>query len=238
MAEVTAAKGIEARSVSDVTDGDAVARGRVLWLVSALESVGREFKDRYFWHRTRDRYVLFLAEFFLRRSNRTTVERFLPGFIERFPDADSLADASPDEVVATTAWAGLRKRTVHLPYIVSKLKERERWSAAELRTLPHIGAYGADGIALYVFGEATFPLDNNVRRVVGRSLGITADTSLNDVVGSITGVALSDGGLERLRYVHMGTLALGWDHCRKTPDCTGCPLSSVCAYRAAANPID
>lgn len=202
-------------------------------LVSLLAVAGREFEGRYLWHRTRDRYVLFLAEFFLRRSNRTTVERFLPAFLERFPSANALAAATPDEAVAAAGWAGLRRRTASLPEVIARFQEREEWTAAELRTLPHIGAYAADGVALYVFGEPTFPLDGNVRRVVGRSLGTDGEDALEEAIDSVASEALTTGGVNNLRYVHMGTLALGWDHCRTKPSCASCPLFGICVSRSA-----
>lgn len=208
------------------------SRGRVAQLVKSLAHIGTRFEGRYFWHETRDPYVLFLAEFFLRRSNRTTVERYLPEFLNRFPDPSSLAAAKPDEIVTAAAWAGLRKRTGRLPYIISRFMERDHWTAVELRTLPHIGAYAAEGIALYVFDEPAFPIDNNVRRVVGRSLGLADESSLQEAVESIVMDCLTEGNQRLLRHVHMGALALGWNHCRSVPRCSGCPLFDMCDSRA------
>lgn len=204
---------------------------RISSLAALLEAVGREFEGRYFWHRSHDSYVLFLAEFFLRRSNRTTVERFLPGFIERFPDARSLAAAEPDEVVVAAAWAGLRKRTSALPQVIARFMERDHWTSVELRSLPYLGAYGADSIALYLFGEPTFPVDNNVRRVVGRWLGLEDEQSLIEAITELLSVSMARGGAASVRLVHLGTLALGWDSCRSVPTCTTCPFFNGCCYR-------
>lgn len=204
-------------------------------VVSRLKEAGRRFEERYFWHADRDPYVLFLAEFFLRRSNRTTVARFLPAFVERFPTARTLATANPDQVVAATEWAGLVQRTRCLPEIVSALGQRDSWTADDLQELPHIGPYAAGGIALYVYGEPRFPIDNNVRRVLGRSLGLDGDAPLSEAIAKIVRTLLKQGGVDDVRLVHMGLLAIGWDHCRAVPRCEGCPLSDVCQARAEPN---
>lgn len=200
-------------------------------LVRSLEAAGCGFEGRYFWHSSRDKYVLFLAEFFLRRSNRTTVERFLPGFIQLFPDANTLAEADPADVIEAARWAGLRKRTAALPTITSRFMERPHWTAEELIGLPYLGAYGADSIALYLFKEPTFPLDNNVRRVVGRWLGLEGEQDLLEAISEILRVSVAQGGTSTVRLVHLGALALGWDHCRSAPSCESCPLFRGCRYR-------
>jgi adenine-specific DNA glycosylase len=60
-------------------------------LARILIPIGEENYGSYVWQRSQNPDVVFVAEYFLRRSNRTTVERFLPGFLERFPDATTLA---------------------------------------------------------------------------------------------------------------------------------------------------
>src|SRR5690606_34021587 len=136
-------------------------------LAKSLGTIGVAERGRYVWHED-EKYVRFLAEFFLRRINRTTVQRFLPSFIEAFPTFEALASAEPDSVVKVAWWAGLRRRVAKLPVIAATFLSRETWTAEELLSLPHVGRYAAEGIALYVLGEPTFPVDNNVRRVVGR----------------------------------------------------------------------
>jgi len=208
--------------------------GDVGLFVDAVADQGHVFEARYFWHQTNDPYVKFLAEFFLRRSNRTTVSRFLPAFLARFPVADSLAKADSSEVLVEAQWAGMRARTACLPYIVSRFIEQPSWTVRELKGLPNIGEYGAQGMGLYIFGLPVFPIDNNVRRVVGRWFGADNEAKIAVVVEAIRCEALETGGQARLRTAHMGVLALGWDSCRSKPACGSCPLSSKCAYSTRA----
>jgi len=198
-------------------------------LAKSLGTIGVAERGRYVWHED-EKYVRFLAEFFLRRSNRTTVQRFLPSFIEAFPTFEALASAEPDSVVKVAWWAGLRRRVAKLPVIAATFLSRETWTAEELLSLPHVGRYAAEGIALYVLGEPTFPVDNNVRRVVGRYLGIDSEAGLGEAVRALVDIALRQGDFENLRDVHRGALALGWESCRTKPACGTCSLRDSCAY--------
>mgnify|MGYP002378329173 FL=1 len=198
-------------------------------LVKRLAVEGEVFRGRYFWHQTSDPYMLFLAEFFLRRSNRTTVARYLPSFLEHFPTAEALVRADVSAVLEAASWAGLRARTASLPEVLAQFMERTHWSARELMSLPHIGEYAAKGIALYIFAEPVFPIDNNVLRVVGRYLGVAGRENIARTVEELTNITVNEGGMAALRLAHMGALAIGWEYCRaKNPRCEACPLSESC----------
>lgn len=198
--------------------------------MSTLIGVGRQFDGRYFWHRSASPYVVLVAEFFLRRTNRVTVSRYLPSFLQRFPTSESLACADPAVVVEAASWAGLRKRTSHLPEVVRQFDAREWWDAAALRELPYIGRYAAEAIALYGFGTPVFPVDNNVRRLFHRCLEMVSEPIVQNLAASVCSQALASGGIADVRAAHLGALALGWETCRTPPKCPVCPLRANCRY--------
>lgn len=193
-----------------------------------LIEIGHEARGRYFWHNTDDIYVIFLAEFFLRRSNRTTVARFLPGFLTEFPDFSRLAQADREAVVVSARWAGLSSRLKHLPDLARKISSEPCWTAGHLVELPYIGKYAAEGIALYAYDEPHFPIDNNVRRIVGRYFSLRDDVQIVDEVERLKVYLMGYGGIDQLKAAHRGALALGWDACRSQPACARCPLESSC----------
>lgn len=197
--------------------------------LSLAKTEGAYFATRYFWHASNDWYVLFLAEFFLRRTNRSTVARNLASFLKRFPTAQDLAQAEPVCVVEQAHWAGLRRRTAQLPFVVGRLLEKDAWTADELETLPYIGKYAAEGIALYVFDQAHFPVDNNVTRVIGRFFGVSSPKQFQQAVIDVLHTAYGEAGLAGLKATHMGVLGIGWDWCRQNPKCNECPLAQWCA---------
>lgn len=201
----------------------------VLRLVDVLLTEGKCLEAQYFWHQTDDPYVKFLAEFFLRRSNRSTVVRNLPTFIKRFPTPEVLIRAERADVLQAAHWAGMRERTASLPETVARFVGQTHWTSQELMELPYIGEYAAKGIALYVFGEPVFPIDNNVLRVVGRFLGLTERREIEHSIEGLLSITLEVGGVTALRSAHMGALSLGWEYCwSHDPRCEACPLSEGC----------
>lgn len=194
---------------------------------AVLVHEGHRFSEHYFWHQTEDKYVVLLAEFFLRRSNRTTVSRYLPDFLAAYPEPESLIMANPDDVVEAATWAGFHSRTLRLPEILRVFYSRDDWDADSLLELPYIGEYAANGIALYVLGQPSLPVDGNVRRVVSRYFGV-AEVDLADLLERLKLFLLDAGATELLKSAHMGMLSLGWRACRVKPDCRECPLARNC----------
>lgn len=205
---------------------DAVAQ-----LTERLNAVGKSHDGTYLWHRTKDPYVVILAEFFLRLSNRTTVHRYLPSFLDRFPDLRSLASATVEDVLAASRWAGMRTRVSHLPQIAEALLHDDRGRDMNgLLELPHIGPYAAGAIALYGFGQPTFPVDNNVRRVIGRYLELRNEHDIQAAAVSVRDTACRNEDSHSVRHVHLGALVLGWESCRVSPRCERCPLVNTCGH--------
>lgn len=200
-------------------------------LVSELATVGVELEDRYTWHRCPSTYIVLVSEYFLRRTNRSTVERYLPSFFKRFPSLDTLAEADPEEVASSAKWAGLRSRSLHLPEVARQFRCRLDWDATSLRELPYIGAYAADAIALYAFDQPALPIDNNVRRVVSRFFALGEPGSVEAMVDELKSSAFTMGGVATIKAVHRGLLHLGWVSCRSAPACEACPLRFKCAFR-------
>ena len=111
---------------------------------------------------------------------QTRVEAMLPryrGFVARFPDAGSFAEASADEAVAS--WSGLgyyrRARALHRAAGEISRQGFPRTEAG-LRALPGIGPYTAAAVASIAFGEPVAAVDGNVRRVLARRFGVEGPT--------------------------------------------------------------
>lgn len=193
-----------------------------------LIPIGEENYGSYVWQRSMDPYVVFVAEYFLRRSNRTTVERFLPGFLERFPDASTLAEAEAELVVAHAHWAGMRTRTTNLPAAVAAFTVLERPTVESLEQIPHVGQYAARAVALYAFGQPVFPIDGNVTRVLPRFLNLVEDEHLEEAATAVANEALGLGGPDAVKHAHVGALTVGWVTCRVRRRCSACPLAAGC----------
>ena len=133
------------------------------------------------WQGTRDPYRVWLSEIMLQQTQVRTVRAYYARFLTRFPDVQALAAAPLDDVLAL--WSGLgyysRARNLHrcAQAVCAEHGGAFPRTAAQLQSLPGIGASTAAAIAAFCFGERVAIFDGNVRRVLARYLGFDADLS-------------------------------------------------------------
>ncbi|HEX6695108.1 MAG TPA: A/G-specific adenine glycosylase [Longimicrobiales bacterium] len=179
------------------------------------------------WRRTRDPYAIWVSEIMLQQTRVDTVIPYYERWMARFPTVTDLADAEQQDVLR--AWEGLgyysRARNLHGAARVL----RERYdatlpeSAAELRTLPGIGAYTAGAVASIAFGEAEPAIDGNARRVFARLLDLERDG-----IADIQRVARSVVPPERPGDFNQAIMELGATICTPRPSCDVCPVQAYC----------
>jgi A/G-specific adenine glycosylase len=158
------------------------------------------------WRRTQDPYAILVSEVMLQQ---TQVSRVLPRYLdwlERWPTAQALADASPADVIRAWQGLGYNRRALNL-HRAAKRVAADGWPA-DLTQLPGVGRYTAAAISRFAFGEPILPEDTNVRRVCERT---GAD------FGPEAAHALMDLG---------ATVCLA-----RIPRCGACPLEAACPSR-------
>ncbi len=144
--------------------GGADARATVGRLVDWFRRDGADLP----WRRTRDRYLILVAETQLQATPVARVLPFYLRFAERWPTAERLAGADLGEVLA--AWQGLgyprRARNLHA---AAGVIARDGWPPADrLTDLPGVGPYTAAALRCFADGEDLLPVDTNAARVVAR----------------------------------------------------------------------
>lgn len=192
------------------------------------------------WRRTRDPYRIWVSEVMLQQTRVAVVQGRYESFLERFPDVRTLAAGEPEEVCE--AWAGLgyygRARRLHAAarQIIARHAGRVPDRAECLRTLPGIGAYTAAAIASMAFDRREAAVDGNVERVLARVLADAEvrrghrTTRLHDLAAMLT-------DCEQPGHVNQALMDLGATICTpRSPDCSACPLRSVCRARALGSP--
>ena len=186
-----------------------------------------------------DPWRIWVSEVMLQQ---TRVEAMLPryrAFLARFPDIDSLARATEDEVLA--AWAGLgyygRARSLHRA--VRRLAAEGRGiprTAAALRELPGVGDYTAAAVGSIAFGEPVAAVDGNVRRVLARLFAVGGVPGRAPFERPIRALAdrlmAADGGCHPGDW-NQALMELGALVCTPVaPGCRDCPLERVCQARS------
>jgi A/G-specific adenine glycosylase len=118
------------------------------------------------WREDPTPYRIWISEIMLQQTQAKTVIPYYNRFLERFPDLESLATASEQEVLEL--WAGLgyytRARNLQRGDFPSNL--------SEILALPGIGRYTAGAICSFAFNQVQPVVDGNIRRVVARLDGI------------------------------------------------------------------
>src|SRR5262249_33877731 len=109
------------------------------------------------WRRTRDPYAILVSEFMLQQTQVASVIPYYHGWLRRFPDFDSLARASENEVLR--AWQGLgyyaRARNLHTAAktLVDRLGGNFPREIEQMRQFPGIGKYTAHAVASFAFNR-------------------------------------------------------------------------------------
>ncbi|MCX7201841.1 MAG: A/G-specific adenine glycosylase [Burkholderiales bacterium] len=192
------------------------------------------------WQGTRDPYRIWVSEIMLQQTQVAAVIGYFARFMARFPDVQSLAAASIDDVLA--CWSGLgyysRARNLHAcaALVVSQHGGAFPQTPEALQALPGVGPSTAAAIAAFAWGVRAAILDGNVKRVLCRRFGIEGFPGERTVEARLWSMArahLPADGEGRIEAYTQGLMDLGATVCtRSRPACARCPLSAQCeAYR-------
>ncbi len=183
-----------------------------------------------------DPYVVWLSEIMLQQTTVAAVGPYFAKFLARWPRVDDLAAAPLDEVLS--AWAGLgyyaRARNLHrcARVVARDLGGRFPDSEAELLKLPGVGPYTAAAVAAIAFGRRAVVVDGNVERVIARLFAV--ERPLPAAKPALRALAAQLTPAERAGDYAQAMMDLGATVCRaRAPRCGLCPLSALCAARAA-----
>jgi A/G-specific adenine glycosylase len=178
-------------------------------------------------------------------AQQTPVARVAPlwlEWIERWPSAIDLANASPADVVRAWGKLGYPRRALNLHLAATRIRDEFDGEVPNdvdaLESLPGIGNYTARAVAAFAFGQRVPVVDTNIRRVLARAvLGIAepepprvrADMDLMESV-------LPESVKESVA-VNAGIMELGAIICTaRTPKCGECPIAQQCAWALAGFP--
>jgi len=158
------------------------------------------------WRHTTDPYAILVSEIMLQQ---TQVERVVPRYLdwlERWPSAAALAEASAGEVIRAWQGLGYNRRALAL-HRAARAIAADGWPD-DLTRLPGVGPYTAAAIRNFAFGEDVLPHDVNVDRVERR-----------------TGHSFTGASAQAL-------MDLGATIClARIPRCAACPLADGCPSR-------
>jgi len=201
--------------------------------VSLLLKWHEENRRLFPWRANPDPYVVLLSEILLQRTPANRVAGFLPKFVEKFPNPESISRTNVQNLQLFLRPMGLKKRAAWLVKLMTEICERHDCKIPEQETelmkLPGVGLYTARAVMCFGFRKDVAIVDINVARVLSRVFGITRrkrpseDTELWNFAAKL----LPE---KRATSYNEALLDFGMLVCKKQPLCDDCPLTHICNY--------
>lgn len=177
-------------------------------------------------------YELVVAVMLSAQTTDKAVNLVTPNLFKRYPDLESLSNASIDEVRYYIKSIGLyHNKSVNIinmaKQVINKYNGVIPNNLDELKSLPGIGQKTANVVLVEWFKIPRIPVDTHVDRVSKRLGLANNDDTVIQVENKL--MALLDP-----KDYHMGhhlLLFLGRYHClSRNPKCDNCPLYKYCVY--------
>ena len=176
-------------------------------------------------------YQLAVAVLLAAQSTDKRVNMITPAFFERFPDFETLAKATPEEVfpyIKSITYPNNKSK--HLVNMARKVvqdfngklpQERE-----ELQSLPGIGRKSANVLGAVLFNKPYMPVDTHVHRVANR-LGLVNTKRPEQTEKELLKIIPK----ELIVKSHHLLVLHGRYICKaRKPLCEKCPLTELCDY--------
>jgi len=208
-----------------VSSNDEIRKKLIAWYASNARELP--------WRETKDPYLIWVSEVMLQQTQVETVIPFFMRWKRAFPDINSVADATEDEILK--AWEGLGyysrarniKKTAEI--IVGRMDGEIPEDAANLKKLPGIGDYISSAIASIAFGKDEPALEANGIRIASRLLnfhGLVNQQKNKSILRNYLRELLPPGNAGNFNQAVMD---LGSNIClSRGPLCKRCPVKLEC----------
>jgi len=189
---------------------------------------------------TRDPYAVLVSELMAQQTQAARAAEAWTAWMARFPTAETLAAASPADVLRAWAGLGYNRRALMLhraaKAIVALHGGRVPDTVEGLMSLPGVGPYTARAVAAIAFGVCVGAVDTNVRRVLGRIAAGDADALGPSAIQALADASVPD---DRAGDWTHALMDVGAGPCRsRSPRCDACPAEPWCRCAADGRTSD
>jgi len=185
------------------------------------------------WQHEQSLYRVWISEIMLQQTQVATVIPYFQQFMQRFPDIESLAQTTQDEVLRF--WAGLgyysRARNIHKTalYIAEQYQGAFPDDYDDVVALPGIGPSTAGAILAQALGQRHAILDGNVKRVLARHQAIEGWSGQVTIARHLWKIADHYTPETNIAAYTQAIMDLGATVCkRSSPLCEDCPVNGDC----------
>lgn len=183
------------------------------------------------WRDTKDPYAIWLSEIILQQTRIQQGYAYWERFMTQFPNVNSLAEASEDEVLRLWQGLGYYSRARNLHAAAQQIVELGHFpdTFEDIKGLKGVGDYTAAAIGSFAFGLPVAVVDGNVYRVLSRHFGI--ETPINSTEGKKEFATLAQSLLsaDQPADYNQAIMDFGAIQCTPmSPHCDVCPLIESC----------
>ncbi|MBI4806447.1 MAG: A/G-specific adenine glycosylase [Desulfovibrio sp.] len=190
------------------------------------------------WRESYDPYQVWLSEIMLQQTQMDRAVSYFNRFLARFPDVQTLARASEDEVLSLWEGLGYYSRGRNLlkaaRVVVAQHGGLIPSDPAALNALPGVGAYTAGAVLSIAHNRDVPAVDANVERVLSRCFDLAdspRDPAGKKLFANLAAKLIPSG---QARDFNQALMELGALVCTpRNPDCAACPLSGICGALAS-----
>ncbi len=175
-------------------------------------------------------YETLVATILSAQCTDARVNQVTPALFRDYPDPESMARATPEEIYPYVRSCGFRTKAVNIVNACRKIMTdydgQVPATMEELTSLPGVGRKTANVVLAFAFGQDAIPVDTHVFRVANR-LGL-ADADTPEKVEEQLRHALPK---ETWSQAHHWLIYHGRQVCHsQKPVCESCALAEECAY--------
>lgn len=194
------------------------------------------------WRSHPSLYKTVISEFMLQQTRISTALPYYESWLNKFPDFETLAKATEEEVIK--AWEGLgyysRARNIHKLANIASFWKTPPDSLKEWKKLPGVGPYIAAAVTSIAMGKPEAVCDGNLVRVLTRVFAI--DEEYKDRASAqkkLQPVAQSILNMDHPGDHNQAMMELGATVChRHSPLCLTCPIVNFCRSGREGNAED
>ncbi len=182
---------------------------------------------------TKNPYKIWICEIIFQQTRIEQGINHYRNFIERFPDAETLANAVTDEVLLYWKGLGYYSRALNLHkaalQIVNDFNGKFPEEYDDILKLKGVGKYTAAAISSICFGKKIPAVDGNFYRVLSRVFADDFDISNSKAFQYFSDLALKMMPENEAGHFNEAMMDLGSEICKpKNPKCEICPLNKDC----------
>lgn len=198
------------------------------------------------WRKQRSLYGTLVSEIMLQQTTVGTVKNHYDRFMTRFPNLESLAKASEEELLVAWKGLGYYRRARNLKKISEHLFTHHKGqfpsSAERLQEIPGIGPYTSHALMAIGKDERGLAVDANLERVIARLYGLKFEkgTKLQKKILELFNEdKVFPKYAQSWRALNEALMDLGRTYCQaRKASCELCPLKNDCQAFAEKKPLN